>query len=210
MDAPSLMLFVHVLENRSKFANKLICQRNAIFSYKVLFLQNFCSCLIKLIKIYKALIEPHFDYCSAVWDGLTQQLSEKLQKLQNRAIRVITKSSYDTSSRLLLTSLGWDNLSSRRAKQKANLMYKCINNLAPAYLCNLFLPRIPSYDFRNAKKKLLLPKPRTDYLKHSFSYSGAILWNNLPEEIRTSNSLAFFKRSYNKLFSDQYSHTANM
>ena len=84
------------------------------------------------------------------------------------------------------------------------------NNLAPAYLCNLFLPRIPSYDFRNAKKKLLLPKPRTDYLKHSFSYSGAILWNNLPEEIRTSNSLAFFKRSYNKLFSDQYSHTANM
>ena len=94
--------------------------------------------------------------------------------------------------------------------QKANLMYKCINNLAPAYLCNLFLPRIPSYDFRNAKKKLLLPKPRTDYLKHSFSYSGAILWNNLPEEIRTSNSLAFFKRSYNKLFSDQYSHTANM
>ena len=26
------------------------------------------------IKIYKGLIEPHSDYCSAVWDGLTQQL----------------------------------------------------------------------------------------------------------------------------------------
>ena len=71
--------------------------------------------------VYKGLIEPHFDYCSAVWGGLTQQLSEKLQKLQNRAIRVITKSSYDTSSRFLLNSLGWDNLSVRRAKQKANL-----------------------------------------------------------------------------------------
>ena len=23
------------------------------------------------IKIYKGLIEPHFDYCNAVWDGLT-------------------------------------------------------------------------------------------------------------------------------------------
>ena len=33
--------------------------------------------------MYKGLIEPHFDYCSALWDGLTQQLSEKLQ---NRAI----------------------------------------------------------------------------------------------------------------------------
>ena len=41
------------------------------------------------IKIYKGLIEPHFDYCSAVWDGLTQQLSQKLQKLQNRALAMI-------------------------------------------------------------------------------------------------------------------------
>ena len=77
------------------------------------------------IKICKGLFEPHFDYCSAVWDGLSQQLSDELQKLQNRAIRVITKSIYDTSSRYLLNSLGWDNLSIRRAKQKANLMYKC-------------------------------------------------------------------------------------
>ena len=162
------------------------------------------------IKIYKGLTEPHFDYCSTVWDGLTQQLSEKVQKLQNRAIRVITKSGYDTSSRFLLNSLGWDNLSVRRVKQKANLMYKCINNLAPAYLCNLFAPRSPSYYFRNAKKKLMLPKPRTDYLKRSFSYSGAVLWNNLPEEIRTSNSLGLFKRSSHRWFSDQYSRTANM
>ena len=162
------------------------------------------------INIYKRLIEPHFDICSAVWDCLTQQLSEKLQKLQNRAIRVITKSSYNTSSRFLLNSLGWDNLSVRRAKQKANLMYKCINNLATAYLCNLFAPRTPNYYFPNANKKLMLPKPRTDYLKLSFSYSGAFLWKNLPEEMRTSNSSGLFKRSSHRWFSDQYSHTANM
>ena len=159
------------------------------------------------IKIYKGLIEPHFDYCSAVWDGLTRQPSEKLQ---NRAIRVITKSSYDTSSRFLLNSLGWDNLSVRRAKQKANLMYKCINNLAPAYLCNLFAPRTPNYYFPSAKKKLMLPKQRTDYLKRSVSYSGALLWNNLPEEMRTSNFLGLFKRGSHRWISDRYSHTANM
>ena len=66
---------------------------------------------IQCIQKYKGLIELHFDYYSAVWDGLTQQLSDKLQKLQNLAIRVITKSSYDASSRFLLNSLGWDNLS---------------------------------------------------------------------------------------------------
>ena len=154
------------------------------------------------IKIYKGLIEL-FDYCSAVWDGISQQLSEKRQKLQNRAIRVITKSGYDTSSRFLLNSLGWDTLSVRRAKQKANLMYKCIKNLSPAYLCNLFVPRAPNYDFHDAK-------PRTDYLMRSFSYSGAILWNYLPKDIRTSNSLDVFKRSSHRWFSDQYSHTAIM
>ena len=108
------------------------------------------------IKIYKDLIEPHFDYCSAVWDGLTQQLSEKLQKLQNRAIRVITKSSYDTSSRFLFNSLGWNNLSVRRAKQKANLMYKCINSLAPAYV--LVYPKNTELLFsQRQEKKLMLP-----------------------------------------------------
>ena len=85
----------------------------------------------------RGLIESHFDYCSVVWDGLSQQLSEKLQKLQNREARVITKSSYNTNSSYLLNSLSWDNLSVRRTKQKANLMYKCVNKLAPNYLCNM-------------------------------------------------------------------------
>ena len=83
---------------------------------------------------------------------LTQQLSEKRQKLQNRAIRVITRSSYDMISRYLLNSLGWDNLLVRTAKQKANLMYKCINNLAPAYLCNLFAPRTLNTNFIMRRK----------------------------------------------------------
>ena len=89
-------------------------------------------------------------------------------------------------------------------------MYKCINNLTPAYLCNLFAQRAPNYYFRNAKKKLMLPKPRTDYLTRSLSYSGALLWNNLPKKIRTSDSFGFLKRISHRWFSDQYSHTANM
>ena len=106
------------------------------------------------IKIYKGLIEPRFDYCSVVWDGLSQQLSEKLQKLQNRAARVITKSSYNTNSSYLLNSLSWDKLSVRRTKQKANLMYKCVNKLAPSYLCNMFTPRALSFLLRDASQKL--------------------------------------------------------
>ena len=39
-------------------------------------------------------------------------------------------------------------------------------------------------------KKLNLPKPRTDYLKRYFSYSGASLWNDLPEELRSTKRLS--------------------
>ena len=43
------------------------------------------------VQIYNALILPHFDNCSHVWDCMRSHLSDKLQKLQNRAARVITK-----------------------------------------------------------------------------------------------------------------------
>ena len=53
------------------------------------------------VLVYNSLIQPHFDYCSLVCD----QLSDKLQKLQNRAARVTLKASYGTSSSLLLDKL---------------------------------------------------------------------------------------------------------
>ena len=49
-------------------------------------------------------------------------LSDKLQKLQNRATKVITKLPLDTSSNLLLATLKWEKLSLRRKKQKALIM----------------------------------------------------------------------------------------
>ena len=63
-------------------------------------------------RVYQGLIEPYFSYCAPVWDGIGSKLSDKLQKLQNRAARdgVITRSSYDASSSSVLEELGWNNL----------------------------------------------------------------------------------------------------
>ena len=132
------------------------------------------------IKAYQGFIEPYFSYCAPVWDGLGHTLSDRLQKLQNRAARVITRSSYDISSNLLLDQLKWNNLSVNRLKQKAILMYKTLNGQTPQYLNEMFTSRRCQYPLRNSNGKLFIPKPNTDYLKRSFSYSGAILWNNLP------------------------------
>ena len=75
-------------------------------------------------QIYDALIVPYFDYCSPIWDCLSGYLSDKLQKLQNRVARVITKLPFDANSNHLLTTLNWERLSIRRKKRKALMMIR--------------------------------------------------------------------------------------
>ena len=86
------------------------------------------------IQIYNALILPYFDYCSPVWDFLSGYLSDKFQKLQNRAARVITKLPFDANSNHFLTTLNWERLSFRRKKRKALMMYKTM----PQIIFNVF------------------------------------------------------------------------
>ena len=145
------------------------------------------------VQIYNVLILPHFDYCSPVWDCVSGYLSDKLQKLQNCAARVITQSPFETSSNLLLAMLKWEKLSLRRKKQKALIMYKTLNELAPDYLQCLFTQRhVNDYNLRDLEGKLSLSRPNTYYLKRSFCYSGACLWNNLPQDLKSVASVGQF------------------
>ena len=81
---------------------------------------------------------------------------DKLQKLQNRAIRVITKSDYYSSATALRGKLGWDNLCTRRKKQKLKLMFKALNDQSPEYLKGLFKPFSTDYGLKKSENKLAL------------------------------------------------------
>ena len=58
-----------------------------------------------LISVYNSIILPQYDYCSLVWDIGNAYSLEKLQKLQNRAARVITGKSYDVRTKDILEEL---------------------------------------------------------------------------------------------------------
>ena len=62
------------------------------------------------LTIYNSLIQPMFDYCDVVWDNLSITATQRLQKLQNRAARVITQQGYDARSNDIRNQLGWDTL----------------------------------------------------------------------------------------------------
>ena len=82
--------------------------------------------------------EPCLDYCSVVWENISDQLTNKLQILQNRAARVITSADYRMPTNELLTKLGWSSLEEKRDKQKALVMFKIMNGLTLAYLKDIF------------------------------------------------------------------------
>ena len=71
------------------------------------------------------------------------------------------------------------------------MVYKSINGLAPDYLRTKFVDRgcVSNYSLRDTVGKLAVPFSRTNYLKNSFGYSGAVAWNSLPVDLRQTNSL---------------------
>ena len=100
----------------------------------------------------------------------------------------------------VLSTFDWERLSLRRKKQKFLMMYKTMNDLPPEYLQSLFSHRHSAYNLRNAAGRLTLSKPSTNYLKRSFSYSGVMLWNNLPKSLKNAASVVeHFKRNIKKV-----------
>jgi len=70
-----------------------------------------------LIDIYRSIIEPYFTYCCIFWDTIGETQMANLQKLQNRAARIITNASYLKRSCDLLAELGWLNLEATRQRE---------------------------------------------------------------------------------------------
>ena len=76
-------------------------------------------------------------------------------------------------------------------------VYKCTHGLVPSYLYNTFvqISRIHSYSTRQANlEHLYTRQPKLTKFKRSFTYRGVTLWNELPEHIRNTESLNYFKK----------------
>ena len=126
-------------------------------------------------------------------------LRNRLQILQNRAARVIIGTRYDDKIRSsdLLQSLGWDTLHVRWEKLKSVLLYEILNEYySPCLRDTLVRLRDLNrrYNLRNHDMDLALSKPKTNFLKRSFTYDASMLWNSLSLEAKTA-SLDQFKRS---------------
>ena len=119
-----------------------------------------------------------------------------MTKLQRRACKLILGNEYTQLEEACdnLKILSFDEIV---FLNKAKMMYKIAYNIAPSYLINLLQMRNVSDDTISslrsvANKNFLVPKPKLNLFKNSLTYSGAIIWNSIPLEIKNSSSLNIF------------------
>ena len=78
------------------------------------------------------------------------------------------------------------------------MTHKILHGNCPDNLQNKFTRRsqISSYSTRNSHN-LHLPKPRLEFTKKSFQFTGATAWNEIPQKYRDLPSLNGFKKEVN-------------
>ena len=143
--------------------------------------------------IYNSFIASNFSYCPLAWHFCSASSTNKLEKVQERALRFINN---DYSSPLsdLLKSTNTQPLHVRRLQQMACEVYKIVNKMSPEYLSDLVKIKSSHYNFR-AERQAEVPRVNSSrYGLRSFRSEAARVWNSLPNEIRVADSYPQFRR----------------
>ena len=176
--------------------------------YLLLRIKHFLNIHMRKV-FYNAYILPHLDYCCTIWGNCSEYLSNSIHKFQKRAARIILDKSYDTPSAGLFSELNWMKIQDRILFKKAIFVYKSVNNEFPEYLSNLLTPKTNTNLRSHTQQMLQIPKPRLEFFRKSFAYSGPKLWNQIPLNIRQSESVNSFKSTYLKWWNSGGQHTVS-
>ena len=137
-----------------------------------------------------SLVLSKLDNCNALYYKIHCNELNKLQSVQNAAVRLVGgKSKYDRASiSPLFKELHWLKIRERIVFKLCLIVHKCVWCIAPAPL----------------KEKIVMSNPRTlqlaekkfsyEYGRRAFSCAGPKLWNNLPIELRMEKDTDAFKK----------------
>ena len=121
-------------------------------------------------------IRPVIEYASVYWDNCSMQDSNRLEKVQTEAARIVTGLTRSVRLENLYTEVGWVPLSQRRMENKLLTLYKIIQGIAPNYLYDLLPPLVGQdvqYHLRNYSN-FIEPLCRLEIYKKSLSLSQSI------------------------------------
>ena len=124
-------------------------------------------------------------YCNALLIGIQQDLIAKLQRLQNSAARIVSRTRKYEHITPVLIKLHWLPIIFCIQFKVLLLVYKALNRLAPKYIKELLVPYKPRRHLRSEAKGLLdEPRTRLKFGDCAFSISAPRLWNALPQHLK--------------------------
>ena len=141
-------------------------------------------------------------YCLPVFAGCDQIELDSLQKMQNKAARLVTNLGIRTARCEIFRQIGWMTVRQLSFYYTALSTYRIRKHQEPEYLY-----RIMSRDNRSAK--IIIPNTRLSLAKHSYCFRGSVQWNLLPETVRSCQTVTSFKKLLKKWIHENVPQFAN-
>jgi len=144
----------------------------------------------------QATVISRLDYCNSLLVGTSKSNIDILQKAQNSAARVLTKTNKRAHISPILRELHWLPVQQRITFKVRVLVFKLLHDTAaPQYLATLLTQHVPTRSLRSglSYKPLVIPRTVTKAGDRAFSTIAPKLWNSLPDDIKMSTSVELFK-----------------
>ena len=145
-----------------------------------------------------ALVHSRLDYGNGVLVGLPAYLTRQLQSVLNAAARLIFRLKSSDHITDALISLHWLRVRERIQYKFAVMAYKVLHGSAPSYLGPLV--RVADVPGRRALRSagtnriLLPPVTSTTVGSRAFPVAASLIWNSLPDDVISAESLPTFQR----------------
>ena len=159
-----------------------------------------------LLPVYHALVHCHLTYGITVWGCSYKKHINKLQVLQNKAIRIISNIPARSTVNPEFRKLGILKVSDLYEFEIVKIMKQYNERTLPEYFDNFFqCPNsIHHYNTRFSQNQSLFVKLNSSRLsRNSLSYIGVKFWNNVPTLYRTL-PYHTFKARYCKFILSKY------
>ena len=147
-------------------------------------------------RLVHAFVSSRLDCCNSLLYGLPQQDIAMLQRIQNSAARLVSRTKKRDHITPVLQELHWLPVEYRIVYKVMLITFKALHGMSPGYIKDLICPYQPSRNLRSSSKNLLCHPSKGNtvfYNDRAFCTAAPKLWNQLPDHVRSAPSISTFK-----------------